>query len=47
MKWAGDGKRVVLTYNEYKGTVVWRGSSTHVVTKIEPDTVLAKQNPYK
>ena len=47
MKWAGDGKRVVLTYNEYKGTVVWRGSSKHVVTKIEPDTVLAKQNPYK
>ena len=47
MKWAGDGKRVVLTYNEYKGTVVWRGSSKHVVTRIEPDTILAKQNPYK
>ena len=47
MLWAGDGKRVVLTYNEYKGTVVWRGSSKNVVTKIEPDTILVKANPYK
>ena len=47
MLWAGDGKRVVVTYNEYKGTVVWRGSSKHIATKIEPDTILAKPNPYK
>ena len=47
MLWAGDGKRVVVTYNEYKGTVVWRGSSKHIVTKIEPDTILVKANPYK
>ena len=44
---AGDGKRVVLTYKEYKGTVLWRGSSKNVVTKIEPDSALLKPNPYK
>jgi hypothetical protein len=47
MRWAGDGKRIVLTYKEYKGTVLWRGNSKHVVTKIEPDTNLLKPNPYK
>ena len=47
MRWAQDGSRVVLTYNEYKGTVVWRGNSKHVVTKIERDTNLVKSNPYK
>ena len=47
MRWSQDGRRVVLTYNEYKGTVVWRGNSKHVVTKIEPDTNLVKPNPYK
>ena len=44
---AGDGRRIVLTYNEYKGRVLWRGNSRRVVTKIEPDTNLIKQNPYK
>jgi hypothetical protein len=47
MRYAGDGKRIVLTYNEYKGKVLWRGNSKCVVTKIEPDTNLVKQNPYK
>ena len=47
MRWAGNGKRVVMTYNEYKGTVLWRGNSKHVVTKIEPDTIIVKDNPYK
>ncbi len=47
MRFAGDGKRVVLTYNEYKGTVLWRGNSRHVVVSIEPDTNLVKDNPYK
>jgi hypothetical protein len=47
MSFAGDGRRVVLTYNEYKGTVLWRGSSKHVVTKIELDSVRIKPNPYK
>jgi len=47
MRQAGDGNRVVLTYNEYKGTVLWRGSSKHVVTKIELDSVRIKPNPYK
>ena len=44
---AGEGKRVVLTYNEYKGGVLWRGNSKHVVTKIEPDSIRVKPNPYK
>jgi hypothetical protein len=47
MRFAGNGKRVILTYNEYKGTVLWRGDTKHVVTKIEPDTDLVKANPYQ
>lgn len=47
MRWAGNGKRIVLTYNEYKGKVLWRGNSRHVVTKIEPDSDFIKDNPYK
>ena len=47
MRWAGNGKRVILTYDEYKGKVLWRGNSRHVVTNIEPDSDLVKDNPYK
>ena len=47
MRWAADGSRVVLTYDEYKGLVVWRGNSRHIAVKIEPDTTLVKPNPYK
>ena len=47
MRFAGNGKRVILTYNEYKGTVLWRGDTEHVVTKIEPDSDRVKDNPYK
>ena len=47
MRWAGNGQRVILTYNEYKAGVLWRGNSRHVVTKIEADSGLIKTNPYK
>lgn len=47
MRWAGNGKRIILSYNEYKGKVLWRGNSKHVVTNIEPDSDRVKQNPYK
>ena len=47
MRWSQNGQRVVLTYDEFKGTVLWRGNSRHVVTRIEPDTNLVKPNPYK
>lgn len=47
MRLSQDGKRVVVTYNEYKGTVLWRGNSKHVVTAIETDSLLVKPNPYK
>ena len=47
MRWSQNGQRIVLTYDEYKGTVLWRGNSRHVVTKIEPDTNLIKPNPHK
>jgi hypothetical protein len=47
MRLAGEGKRVVLTYDEYKGTVMWRGNSHNVVTRIELDTCVVKSNPYK
>ena len=44
--YAGDGKRVILTYNEYKGRVLWRGNSNHVVTAIETDSMKPVNNPY-
>jgi len=47
MRLAGNGKRVILTYNEYKGTVVWRGNSKCVVTSLEIDSDRVKSNPYK
>jgi hypothetical protein len=47
MRWSGAGKRIVLSYNEYKGSVLWRGNSRVVITKIELDTNLVKTNPYK
>ena len=47
MRWSQNGQRVILTYNEYKGKVLWRGNSKMVVTKIEADTGLHKDNPYK
>ena len=47
MRWSQNGKRVVLTYNEYKGTVMWRGNSRNVVTKIEADSDVVKDNPYR
>lgn len=47
MRWSQNGQRVILHYNEYKGKVMWRGNSRMVVTKIELDTGLVKDNPYK
>ena len=47
MHWAGDGSRVILTYEEYKGGIMWRGNSKQVVTAIERDSMLIKPNPYK
>ena len=46
-RWSQNGKRVILTYNEYKGKVLWRGNTKRVVTKIERDSDLVKSNPYK
>ena len=39
--------RIILTYNEYKGNVAWRGNSRNVVTKIELDSLRPTDNPYK
>jgi len=47
MRFAGNGERVILTYNEYKGRVLWRGETKHVVTKIERDSDRIKSNPYR
>ncbi len=46
-RWAQNGQRVILTYDEYKGKVLWRGNSKCVVTKIERDSDLVKPNPYQ
>lgn len=47
MRWSQDGKRIVLTYDEYKGTVLWRGNSNKIVTAIELDSGLVKDNPFR
>ena len=47
MIYAKDGQRIILTYDEYKGKVIWRGNSKHVATKIELDTNFIKPNPYR
>jgi hypothetical protein len=44
---AADGQRIVLSYKEYKGTVIWRGNSKRVATKIELDPNFIKPNPYR
>ena len=43
---AGDGQRIILTYNEYKGRVMWRGNSKRVATKIEIDSMRPISNPH-
>ena len=35
MRLKGSGKRVNLTYEEYQGTVFWRGNSHRIITGIE------------
>ena len=35
MRLKGSGKRVTLTYEEYKGTVFWRGNSHRIITGVE------------
>ena len=47
MRWSHDGKRIILTYNEYKGGVLWRGNTKRVVTKIELDSMRPTDNPHK
>ncbi len=47
MRWSQDGKRIILTYNEYKGNVAWRGNSKRVVTKIELDSMRPTDNPHR
>ena len=36
----GTGKRVVLTYEQYDGTLPWRGSTGTIVTDIAPDSAV-------
>ena len=47
MHYSSDGQRIILTYDEYKGTVLWRGNANHVATKIELDTNYVRTNPYR
>lgn len=35
MKLQSTGKRVILTYKQYKGTLPWRGSSNKIITGYE------------
>lgn len=35
MRLKGSGKRVNLTYEEYQGTVFWRGDSHRIITGVE------------
>jgi len=47
MRWAGNGQRVILTYNEYKGRVLWRGNTTRVVVSIERDSDRVATYPHE
>jgi len=38
MRWASNGQRVILTYNQYKGRLPWRGNAKCVVVSIERDS---------
>ncbi len=39
MRNAGTGKRVRLSYVEYKGRLPWRGETKRIVTAVELDTI--------
>lgn len=39
VKWKGTGKRVLIIYDEYDGTLPWRGATTRVATSIALDTI--------
>ncbi len=38
MRWNADGRRLVVSYDRYKGTLPWRGSSPLVLTGITMDS---------
>ena len=38
MRWNADGRRLVVSYDRYKGTLPWRGSSQLVLTGIAMDS---------
>ncbi len=42
VKWKATGKRVVVTYDEYSGTLPWRGASRRVLTSILPDSSIVE-----
>lgn len=39
VKWKASGKRVVVTYDEYGGSLPWRGGSNRIVTDIRLDSI--------
>ncbi|MBQ0121867.1 MAG: hypothetical protein KBT13_12250 [Bacteroidales bacterium] len=39
VKWKGSGKRVLITYDEYSGSLPWRGGTNRVATGICLDTL--------
>jgi len=45
-RWAGNGQRVVVTYNEYKGRLPWRGNTTRIATAIECDSDRIDMKPH-
>lgn len=38
VRFKGSGQRVVVEYDEYKGSLPWRGNTTRVATSIELDS---------
>lgn len=38
VRFKGNGQRVVVKYDEYKGSLPWRGNTTRVATSIELDS---------
>ncbi len=39
VQWQSTGRRVQVSYDEYSGTLPWRGASSFIITAIDPDTL--------
>lgn len=38
-RWSADGRRLVVDYQRYHGSLPWRGNSNCIITNIQQDTI--------